>query len=175
MTFDCLVGFIGLSSNVSGEVQSGLYADALPDISEASVTKLVDGEDTVASLWKEIEKRAILKFRTFFIRAINEAHKISDREKCECLICEHKDLLATALWYLIGEEIMNARATSSRMNTYTTIDHTKAREMRDEFHVQFTRELEVAVHGIDVHASACFTCADQPEINDIMVFREPII
>ena len=85
MTFDCLVGFIGLSSNVSGEVQSGLYADALPDISEAHVTKLVDGEDTVAKLWAEIEKRAILKFRTFFIRAINEAHKISDRDRYSCL------------------------------------------------------------------------------------------
>lgn len=175
MTFDCLVGFIGLSSNVSGEVPSGLYADALPDISEASVTKLVDGEDTVKSLWKEIEKRAILKFRTFFIREINEAHKISDREKCECLICEHKDLLATALWYLIGEEIMNARATSSRMNTYTTIDRQKAKEMREAFHAQFERELEIAVHGIDVHSSSCFTCENQPEYNDIMVFHEPII
>ena len=175
MTFDCLVGFIGLSSNVSGEVQSGLYADALPDISESSLTKLIDGETNVSDLWTEIEKRAILKFRTFFIRVVNEAHKISDRDKCECLICEHKDLLATALWYLIGEEIMNTRANSSRLNTYTTIDKSKAKEMRDEFHAQFMNELETAVHGINVHDSECFTCQSQPEYNDIVVFREPII
>lgn len=175
MTFDCLVGFIGLSSNVSGEVPSGLYADALPDISEASVAKLIDGEKELSALWGEIEKRVILKFRTLFIRQVNESHKISDRDKCECLICEHKDLLATALWYLFGEEIMNARATSSRMNTYTTIDRSKAKEMREQFHGEFERELEIAVNGIDVHASACFTCKNQPEYNDIMVFREPTI
>lgn len=175
MKFDCLVGFIGLSSNVSGEVQSGLYADALPDISESHITKLVDGEKDVSELWNEIERRAIFKFRTFFIRAINEAHKISDREKCECLICEHKDLLATALWYLLGAEIMNARATSSRMNTYTTIDKAKAKEMQADFHASFLQELETAVHGIDVHSSNCFDCDNQPKNNDVIVFREPII
>lgn len=175
MTFDCLVGFIGLSVNVSGEVDSGLYADALPDISETHLSKLVDGESDVYQLWAEIEKRAILKFRTFFIREVNEAHKITNRDQCECLICEHKDLLATALWYLLGEEIMATRATSSRMNTYTTIDRQKANEMRDEFHAQFIRELQTAVHGINVHDSQCFSCTNQPEVNDLITFREPII
>lgn len=172
---DCLIGFIGLSVNVSGEVPSGLYADTLPDISESYVTKLVTDESNVSALWAEIEKRAALKFRTFFIREVNEYHKISNPDKCECLICENKLLLATAFWYLIGEEIMNTRATSSRLNTYTTLDRNKAKEMRDGFHDAFMRELETAVRGIDVHASSCFTCENQPEINDVIVFREPII
>ena len=172
---DCLIGFIGLSVNASGEVPSGLYADALPDISESYVTKLVTDESSVSKLWEEIEKRAALKFRTFFIRQVNETHKISNPDKCECLICENKLLLATAFWHLIGEEIMNTRATSSRLNTYTTLDRNKAKEMRDGFHDAFMRELETAVRGIDVHASSCFTCENQPEINDVIVFREPII
>lgn len=175
MDFDCLVGFIGLSNNVSGEVPSGLYADALPDISEAQIEKLVDGEKDIKELWQEIERRAILKFRTFFIRAVNESHKISDKNKCECLICEHKDLLATSLWYLLGEEIMIQRSNSSRLNTYTTIDKAKAKDMRVEFHDAFVRELETAVHGIDIHASSCFTCNNQPDVNDIIVFQESII
>lgn len=173
---DCLIGFIGLSVNVSGDaVPSGLYADALPDISEAYVTKLVTDETNVSKLWKEIEKRAALRFRTFFIREVNEFHKISNTDKCECLICEHKLLLATAFWYCIGEEIMNTRATSSRLNTYTTLDRNKAKEMREGFHEAFIRELETAVRGINVHDSSCFSCENQPEINDIIVFREPVI
>lgn len=175
MDFNCLVGFIGLSYNVSGEVPSGLYADALPDISVSHIEKLVDGEKDVSELWQEIERRAILKLRTFFIRAVNESHKISNRDKCECLMCENKDLLATSLWYLLGEEIMTLRANSSRMNTYTTIDKSKAKDMCAEFHAMFMQELETAVHGIDIHSSACFTCENQPENNDVIVFREPII
>ena len=175
MDFDCLVGFIGLSHNVSGEVPSGLYADTLPDISESHIEKLVDGEKDVAELWREIERRAILKFRTFFIRAVNESHRISNCDKCECLICEHKDLLATSLWYLLGEEIMTLRSNSSRMNTYTTIDKAKAKDMRADFHDAFMQELETAVHGIDVHSSKCFECDKQPQNNDVIVFREPVI
>ena len=175
MAIDCLVGFIGLSNNVSGEVPSGLYADALPDISEAHIQKLVDGEKDISELWKEIEQRAILKLRTFFIRAVNESHRISDRDKCECLMCENKELLATSLWYVLGEEIMTLRSNSSRMNTYTTIDKSKAKDMRSEFHEAFLQELETAVHGINVHSSKCFNCDNQPENNDVVVFREPII
>ena len=172
---DCLIGFIGLSVNVSETVPSGLYADALPDISESFIAKMTTDESDVSQLWKEIEKRAILKFRTFFIREVNEFHKIQNVDKCECLICENRELLATALWYLIGEEIMNTRATSSRLNTYTTLDRNKAKEMRDGFHTAFLHELQTAVAGIDVHASSCFSCENQPAYNDIMVFREPII
>ena len=173
---DCLIGFIGLSVKVSGAtVPSGLYADALPDISDAYVTKLVTDESDVSNLWKEIEKRAALKFRTFFIRAVNEFHSINSTDKCECLICEHRDLLATAFWYCIGEEIMNTRATSSRLNTYTTLDRSKAKEMREDFHATFLHELETAVQGINVHESACFNCENQPAIKDVIVFREPII
>lgn len=172
---DCLIGYIGLSFNVSGEVQSGLYADALPDISEAHITKLVDGEKDVNELWNEIERRAILRFRTMFIRQVNETHQINDPAKCDCLIENNKHLLATSLWYMIGDEIMNTRMRSSRMNTYTTIDKGKAREMRDDFRNLFERELEMAVNGINVHTSPCFDSCNQPEPRDAMSFVTPII
>lgn len=172
---DCLKGLIGLSVNVSGIVPSGLYCDALPDISETYITKLVDGEEGIKQLYEEIENRAILKLRTHFVREINEAHKIHDMDKCTCLICENKELLSTALWYLIGSEIMYTRATSSRVNAYTTIDRKKAGEMREELYAAFLKELTMVVNSIDVHASACFTCNDNLQPNDFITFREPII
>lgn len=164
-----------MSCNASGSVPSGLYADALPDISESFLAKLVTDESNVSALWAEVEKRAVLKFRTFFINEVNKSHKINNPDKCDCLICENRELLAVALWYLIGEEIMNTRAKSSRLNTYTTLDRSKAKEMQEQFHDEFLRELATAVSGIDIHSSVCFNCENQPEYNDIIVFREPII
>ena len=161
--------------NVSGTVPSGLYCDALPDISESYLTKLVTDEADVKALFAEIENRAVLKFRTLFIRQINETHKVHNVDACSCLICENKELLATALWYLIGSEIMYTRANSSRLNTYTTIDKKKVNEMREELYAACVKELEIAVNSIDIHSSACFTCADNIQENDVISFHVPII
>lgn len=161
---DCLIGFIGLSGKGGEAAESGLYVDALPDISIAFIEKLVAENETAADLWQTIEKRAILKFRTLFVSEINRTHKISKIDVCECLICENKSLLATALWYLCGAELMYERATSNRLNAYTTIDRQKAKEMRDEFMKLFHEELSVAVAGIDIHSSECIECVQPAEI-----------
>lgn len=174
---DCLFGYIGLSSAHDVQpAESGLYVDALPDISYANIERLIDGEDNTDTLWREIERRAIYKFRTLFIRQVNQCHKLNDIGKCECLICSNKPLLATALWYLIGAEVMYARQTSSRQNTYTSLDHGKAREVRAYFEDQFERELETAVRGIDIHNSPCFDSPEeQPEDRDIIRIATPIL
>lgn len=171
----CLQGLIGFSVNVSGAVSSGLYCDALPDISESYLTKLVTDETDAKALYAEIEKRAILKFRTLFIRQLNETHKVNNIDACTCLICENKELLATALWYLIGSEIMYTRANSSRLNAYTTIDKKKVSEMREELYAACQKELEIAVNSINIHSSACFTCEDNVRENDVIIFHEPVI
>lgn len=172
---DCITGYIGLSASVSGTVQSGLYVDALPDISESQIAKLVDGESDTEHLWREIEKRGVLKFRTFFISQVGKTHRVTDTAKAACLICENKALLATALWYLLGEEVMQARKASSRLNGYTTLDKGKARELCEYFHDQFLSELDTAVNAMDIHGSECFSCSDQPEPADLITFREPVI
>jgi hypothetical protein len=70
---------------------------------------------------------------------------------------------------------MYTRATSSRVNAYTTIDRKKAGEMREELYAAFLKELTMVVNSIDVHASTCFTCEDNLQPNDFITFREPII
>jgi len=159
---DCLNGYIGMSSKTYIEstdpdfVHSGLFVDALPDISLNLISKLTDSEDNdLNDLWSMIEKRAILKFRTFFINAINQCYKINKVDICECIICENVTLLSTSLWYLMGAEVMFERYSSSRLNRFTTIDKPKAKELRDEFMDIFNRELAVAVAGIDIVESLC--------------------
>ncbi len=174
---DCLFGYIGLSSEYDAQpAESGLYVDALPDISYANIERLTDKEEDTDSLWQEIEKRAIYKFRTMFIREVNKCHKLSDVEKCECLICNNKELLAVSLWYMLGAEVMYTRQTSSRQNTYTSLDHGKAKDIRLYFEDQAERELETAVRGIDIHHSPCFTTIEeQPDERDVIRTATPIL
>lgn len=164
-----LKGYIGLSASIS-VADSGLYVDALPDISVSTLEKLINDESSVTELWAEIENRALVKFRTLFVREINQCFKLSNADVCSCLIVENKELLATSLWYLLASEVMYERATSSRMNTYTTIDRGKAKDMREHFLGEFDKELKSAVSGIDIHA-----CIDNVEDRDIVTFATPII
>ena len=153
---DCFNGYIGVSSRESAAAESGLYVDSLPDISLTLIEKLSATETgDFELLWSNVEKRGILKLKTLFINEVNRCHKISKIDICECLICENKTILATALWYLLGAELMFEKANSSRLNKYTTIERSKARELRAEFMDLFHSELSVAVAGISVHASDC--------------------
>ena len=164
-----LKGYIGLSSEES-KAESGLYVDALPDIS-LQVLENIANEDSEVT-WSQIEDRAILKLRTLFIKEVNKCHKIAKIDVCECLITSNKEILATALWYLLGAEVMLTRGASSRINM-ATIDRNKPKELRAYFEDQFKQELATAVAGIDIHASDCID-EDVPA-NDVITFQTPVL
>lgn len=174
---DALKGYIGLtSSSAETPAPSGLYVDALPDISVAQLRDIINDENGVNVLWDEIENRAIRKFETFFIREVNKTHRVNDRDKCECLIENNVSLLATALWYLLGEEVIINRIASSRVNVYTSPDRQRIKELRDYYHGQFVDELETAVENINIHASPCFSgCEEQPAERAIITRGIPIM
>jgi hypothetical protein len=113
-----------------------------------------------------------LKFRTLFVNEVNKCHKIAKIDVCECLIASNKEILATALWYLLGAEVMISRYASSRINM-STIDRNKPKELRAYFEEQFKQELATAVSGIDIHASDCIH-EDVPA-NDVITFQIPVI
>ena len=178
---NCLFGYIGLSGSF-GAAESGLYVDGLPDISVTIAGKLsplnppqggLEDHSDIIELWKEIEKRAILKFRTLFISEINRCFKLSKIDVCECIICENRALLATSLWYLLGAEFMHERASSSRLNRFTTIEKSKAKELRAELMDLFNSELAVSVAGIDIHSSDCIE--GEVEHNRIISTHTPIM
>ena len=172
---DELKGYIGLKSDGDTEAQSGLYVDALPDITLSVIEKIAtNAEEDGCETWDRIETRAILKFRTLFINEVNKCHKINDIGICECLIISNKEALATSLWYLLGAEVMLTRGASSRINS-ATIDRNKPKELRQYFEEQFQKELSVAVHSIDVHNSECFQNGEVPEPRAAITFERPII
>lgn len=171
---ESLIGYIGLSKEYDVQpAESGLYVDTLPDISVNDFEKLTDASESTDSLWNEIQLRAMYKFRTMFIREVNKCHRVTDVSKCECLILQHKELLAVSMWYLLGAEVQHSRETNSRQNAYTVLDHGKARELRDYFESQFEKELEIAVRGIDIHRSSCFGSEVEPKA--MITFATPIL
>lgn len=171
---DELKGYIGLLSGGSQEAESGLYVDALPDISLQLLEDITTHEEDGCETWSRIEDRGILKFRTLFIAEVNKCHKVTDIKVCECLILSNKEVLATALWYLLGAEVMLTRRASSRINA-ATIDRNKPKELRAYFEDQFQKELSTAVASIDIHSSECFLEEEQPEPRQLITFEMPII
>ncbi|WP_146212769.1 hypothetical protein [Dysgonomonas alginatilytica] len=129
-----------------------------------------DQQDYV-QVMSDIESRSINRLRTQFIIELNKCFRVSKRDIAECLICENKDLLAVALQYLMGAELMIERITSSRINKYTTIDKITAQRSRIEFEEQFYSELHVAVIGIDIKNSDCFE-DNLPDHNRFITFEE---
>jgi len=157
-----LIGFIGISESL-GTADSGLYVDALPDISILSMNKIADEDQRdCEGVMKDVENRALRKFRTLFTIELNRCFHINKREYVECLIIENKLLLAEALWYLMGAELMFERTASSRINKFTTIDKAKAQRLMYDFNEQFRIELATAISGIDINRSDCFN-DEQPE------------
>jgi hypothetical protein len=154
-----LYGYVGLSNKIDielPEVFSGLYVDALPDISIDVFSKIVQQDDLdIVEYWSKIENRTILKFRTLFINAVNKCHKINKIDICECILESNFELFGTALWYLLGAEFMFERISTSRLNRYTTIDKSKAKELRDAYLDVFTDELQAAVNSLDVNDNDC--------------------
>ncbi|MCM1034936.1 MAG: hypothetical protein NC229_08480 [Bacteroides sp.] len=169
-----LKGYIGLLSNGAIIAESGLYIDALPDISLQILEDITDNELDSGDTWSRIEDRGLLKFRTLFIAEVNKCHKITNIEICECLIESNREILATALLYLLGAEVMLTRRASSRINM-ATIDRNKPKELREYFEDQFAKELSTAVASIDIHSSECFSDDTHPEQKQLITFELPIL
>jgi len=168
---ECLVGLIGLDCS-KGTAQSGLYLEQLPDINIGNVNKITDeGNFTVEEVFEDVEKRAILKFRTLFITEFNKCHRMYKREAIDCLICENKELLAEALWYLMGAEMLQQRLGSNRINRYTTVDRNKTKETKEYFEQEFERHLHTAVLGINLEESKCFE-DENLNCRNIITFNE---
>ena len=173
----CLTGFIGILGCNAQEPGSGLYINSLPGITLEKIDSIADAEQvTYLGVWKEVEKRALLSFRTVLMAGLNKCYQINERETVECIACEYRDLLATSIRYLLGRELMDELIYSTRINRYTTIDREEAKELRDHYQVAFEQELKYALQGINVEASDCILDeTDCPQQNGDIHYRESMM
>jgi hypothetical protein len=92
---------------------------------------------------------------------------VSVRCKYEGIICKNKSVISTALWYLMGVELLNERLYSDRINRYTTIDIEKAKQLKAEFEERYYVELQMALDGINIQVSdPCIDCNGQVILAD---------
>jgi len=89
----------------------------------------------------------------------------------DSLVCNNKEAFTTALWYLLGIEMMNERLYSSRLNEFTAFDRNKAKELRNMYEVKYRGgtideiehegELTMAIDGINLNLNDyCLICYD---------------
>lgn len=76
----------------------------------------------------------------------------------DVLICNYRENIALAWWYLLGAELMKERIYTDRINRYTTIDLNKAKELRSEFEGLYTNELMTFVDSLTLSKDWCIDC-----------------
>jgi hypothetical protein len=173
----CLKDYIGLISCEVTEPGSGLFINSLPGISNELLQAITDYEaETYKATWDEIQQETILLFRSALLAELNKCYQINKMPTVECIACENKELLAVALWYLLGSMVMNTALKNWNNSRYSTIDRESVEEIRAEYRVSFERELTNAVQGIDVEKSDCLqketTCLQQ---NGRIHYRESLM
>lgn len=152
----CLTDFIGIKTCAETEPGSGFHVNDLPGISSEVLQVITEAEEeTYLNTWNQIQKRTILMFRSMLMAQLNQCFQINKPETVECLACENKDLLSTALWYLMGQQSMVQALNNWNNSRYSTVDRQSVEEIRDYYYSQFEVELSNAVQGIDVGCSDC--------------------
>ena len=80
----------------------------------------------------------------------------------DSILCNNRDRFTTVLWYQLGYELMTERIYSDRINRYTTIDMTRAKELRQEFKQRLDEEMMNVFDGIDLTTwDGCTKCNAQ--------------
>ncbi len=79
----------------------------------------------------------------------------------DVLVCNYKKELATAWWYLLGAELMQERIYTDRINRYTTVDLTRAKDLRNQLKQDFLNELLTFTDSIHLSGDWCIECNEQ--------------
>lgn len=152
----CLTDYIGLVSCDQPEPGSSLFINDLPGISSELIQAITDYEaETYLKTWSIIQKETILLFRSRLLTELNKCYQINKMDIVECIACENKELLAVALWYLLGSQVMNWALKNWENSRYSTVDRQAVEEIRDDYRITFEQEIANAVQGIDVEKSDC--------------------
>lgn len=163
---NCLVDYIGLSYCAAGVYDapaSGIYLNAMPGLSIESIDKIADAEQvSYLGVWSDVQNAGIPDFRSDVIAEIMKCYKIN----CECdydeLICDNIEILTQSLKYKLAIWLLIFRINTSRVNRFTTIDLTQAKELKDFYQLEYEKIIKQEVLCMDV--SACqLCCGGNPE------------
>lgn len=162
---NCLTDYIGIricSEDIPPA--SGLYINSLPGISLESIDRTADRDQiTYKGVWNDAQEEAYQVFVIDFFNELMKCFKIQPYCDYEALICGNKKILSVAWRYLLGNQLMQYRLYTARLNYFTTTTLDDAAKLRDMYQVEYEGALCKAVKLIDVR-SCCLECGGNPEV-----------
>jgi hypothetical protein len=97
-----------------------------------------------------------------FAQSTDETYGLTATLGLQCsfdvLVCNYKQNLAVAWWYLLGSELMKERIYTDRVNRYTTVDLDRARELTQRLYNDYMNELLTFVDSVDLMRDWCIDC-----------------
>ena len=155
----CFIDYIGLSfcAGVYESPASGIYINSLPGLSLESIDKVADQEQlNYKGVWDDVQANAVQQFKIDLIAEINKCYSLNCDCDYEALICENQEVLTQSWKYLLGIWILIFRINSNRLNSYTTVSITQAKELKDYYQAEYDKFLASSVLCMDV--SSCELC-----------------
>lgn len=161
----CLKDYIGIRvCSTDTPPESGLYINSLPGISLESIDKIADSDQTTyKGVWSDAQDEAEIRFGIDFFNELIKCFKVQPYCDYEALICNNKKLLSVAWRYLLGNQLLQYRLYTSRLNYFTTITIDDAAKLRDFYQVEYETALSKAIKLIDV-SSCCLECGGDTEV-----------
>jgi hypothetical protein len=155
----CFTDYIGLSLCAGAyEVPaSGIYISTLPGLNLESIDMVATQEQiNYTGVWEDVQTNALPEFRVEVMAEIRKCYELN----CECdydaLICENLEILTQAWKYKLGIWLLQFRINSNRLNRFTTIDITQAKELLAHYQVEYEKMLSNSVLCMNV--SSCELC-----------------
>lgn len=160
----CLDNYIGLLICGNETSDSGQYLNSLPGISLESIDKIADSEQvTYAGVWRDVQTEAWNRFYIDVINELTKCYQLQPYCDYEELICINKAKLITAWKYLLGNQLMQFRLYTTRINRFTTVDLKQAAELSMHYQVEYEKSLALAAKIMDVSSCDCMQCGGNPE------------
>lgn len=88
----------------------------------------------------------------------------------DAVICQNKTLFSRAFWYLCGIELLTEQLYSTKLNLFTTTNLQRAKELREEYQVEYAKSLEQVAGGFKLDCDCCIDCAGQVQLRETNQF-----
>jgi hypothetical protein len=86
------------------------------------------------------------------------------------LICTNKSLFTRPYWYLCGIELLTEQLYSSKLNQFTTVNLQRAKELREEYQVEYMKALEQIAGGFNLSCDCCIECSGGVQLRETTSF-----
>jgi hypothetical protein len=163
---DCFIDYIGLSA-CAGAYEapaSGIYVNSLPGLSLESIDKVANQEQlNYLGVWNDAQTNAVQQFKVDVMAEIQKCYQLNCDCDYEALICANIEVLVQSWKYLLGIWILMYRINSNRLNRFTTLDVTQAKELKDHYQAEYSLFLSKSVLCMDI-TSCELCCGGNPEI-----------